>query len=281
MNIIEGLVMKTNVSDVKLPKRSTLESAGYDIFSAVDFVIPSKSFCRLKLPFYFLTDEVKKDFKIRFFVRSSFGIKKKVRLFNGNERVDFLTLNPFNEENVVTMFNDSEQDLYIAKDEHFAQFIVSEKFPKKENLIIENIKKEERKKHNIPSSSIEKIKPNVFNYILNEKIILKPNEQILIPTGYKGKIEQGTWLGMYVNENINEDLFCGNGIPIIDQDYYENESNDGNFFLSLVNKKDKELIIKEGTNICSLYAEKYFVLENEEKPTTIRTGGIGSTTKAN
>ena len=68
-----------------------------------------------------------------------------------------------------------------------------------------------------------------------------------------------------------------NQVGIIESDYYNNVSNEGHLFIALQNEGDIDYIIKKGDS----YAQGIFMkfLTTNDKPTSIRTGGFGSTNK--
>ncbi len=72
-------------------------------------------------------------------------------------------------------------------------------------------------------------------------------------------------------------LILANGIGIIESDYADNPSNDGNigFLLHNLNKTPYE--IKKGDKIGQIFFFKFLTVDDEEEITTIRTGGFGST----
>lgn len=76
-------------------------------------------------------------------------------------------------------------------------------------------------------------------------------------------------------------IILANGIGIIESDYADNESNDGNigFLLHNLNKTPYE--IKAGDKIGQIFFFKFLTTDNdaETNPNFIRKGGFGSTVK--
>ena len=74
-------------------------------------------------------------------------------------------------------------------------------------------------------------------------------------------------------------IILANGIGIIESDYADNESNDGNigFLLHNLNKTPYE--VKAGDKIGQIFFFKFLTVDDEEEITTVRTGGFGSTNK--
>lgn len=69
-----------------------------------------------------------------------------------------------------------------------------------------------------------------------------------------------------------------NTVGIVDQDYYNNESNEGNIFIKVTNdsKSGKTLEVNAGDAFAQGIILAYAIADNDDVVTT-RTGGIGST----
>lgn len=74
-------------------------------------------------------------------------------------------------------------------------------------------------------------------------------------------------------------LILANGIGIIESDYYNNESNDGNLGFMLHNMSENDIEIHIGDKIGQGFFINFLTVENESEITTVRTGGFGSTDK--
>ena len=68
-----------------------------------------------------------------------------------------------------------------------------------------------------------------------------------------------------------------NGTGIIEKDYFENPSNDGNLGFRLINLGKEDYVIKRGDKIGQGVFTYFLKVDNEEEVTTIRSGGFGST----
>jgi len=68
-----------------------------------------------------------------------------------------------------------------------------------------------------------------------------------------------------------------NTTGIIDADYYSNPENDGHIMVGFTAAKDMEL--KAGDKFCQGIITPYFICSDEDAPTSVRTGGTGSTGK--
>ena len=63
---------------------------------------------------------------------------------------------------------------------------------------------------------------------------------------------------------------------IIDADYYNNESNEGEIFFQLINLTPFEILLRKGTPIGQGIIKSYLITEDDSAEGE-RTGGFGST----
>jgi len=275
-NILKNLDIVVKETGTKIPMRSTDGSAGFDVFSSRKLVLPSKTVVTIKLPFHFV-GTLDEKLEVRLFVRSSFGIKKKLRLVHQyNKNIDYLTLNVEDKNHVINVINDSEKDLIINKGEHFAQFIFCEKEAEPQEMKLMLVPTEEMKKHAVLKSSIEEVKTYFFEYTLEEDLVFAPNEQKVFATGYRSLINENTWTAVKIHNDVKGKLILANQTGVIDRDYAFT-SNFGHCFVALVNLSNTELKISKGTKLMTWSTEKYYVPEKEIESNNKRLGGIGST----
>lgn len=105
---------------------------------------------------------------------------------------------------------------------------------------------------------------------------LKP---YLVPTGIKTYMQPNEFL-LLANRSsgpLKRRLVLPNGVGIVDADYYNNDSNEGEIFLQLINYGLRDYQIKKGERIGQGIFLPYLTADDEEIPTTQRTGGFGST----
>ena len=69
-----------------------------------------------------------------------------------------------------------------------------------------------------------------------------------------------------------------NGVGIIDKDYYNNPSNEGEIYLQLINLSPFNLLIKKGEAIGQGIIKSYLITE-DDNASGERIGGFGSTSK--
>lgn len=118
-----------------------------------------------------------------------------------------------------------------------------------------------------------------YDFIAISDIILKPNEIVKIPTGYKAKFNNDEMLMIVIRSSLGfkYNIRMCNQVGIVESDYYNNESNEGHMFVALQNEGKETVIIKKG----DAYAQGIFTkfLTCGDKNNNIRTGGIGSTNR--
>lgn len=104
---------------------------------------------------------------------------------------------------------------------------------------------------------------------------LKPT---LVPTGIKCKLADDEYLELSVRSSLplNSWLMLGNGVGIIDSDYYNNPDNEGHIFFQLVNMSPFYIQLKKGDRIGQGIIHKYITVEDDAAAGE-RTGGLGST----
>ena len=117
-----------------------------------------------------------------------------------------------------------------------------------------------------------------YDFYSTESFTLKPNENKLIWSDVKAYMQEGEVLELYVRSSIGikKSLMLKNLTGIIDSDYYENESNDGNIGICLYNYGDKEVTIEKGERIAQGIFKQFLVADNGNTDKE-RNGGIGST----
>ena len=102
----------------------------------------------------------------------------------------------------------------------------------------------------------------------------------LVSTGMKCKLDPGTWLQLSVRSSspLKYWLMMGNGIGVIDADYYNNPDNEGEIFFQIYNLSPFNIQIKKGEAIGQAIILPYGVTADDAAGGE-RTGGFGSTSK--
>lgn len=142
--------------------------------------------------------------------------------------------------------------------------------------------------------------PSMFNMmeeiLKNIAVEIQPNEYInletmaeltkqghfrptLVSTGVKCELDPGTYLELSVRSStpLKHWLILANGVGIIDADYYNNESNEGEIYLQMINLSPFNIQVKKGEAIGQGIIKNYLTT-NDDVAGGKRTGGFGSTT---
>jgi len=108
-------------------------------------------------------------------------------------------------------------------------------------------------------------------------IDIYPDEKAVIWTDIKSYMKNNEVLMLYVRSSIGikRGLILANGTGIIDSDYYQNESNDGNIGICLHNISQGIQTIQEGERIAQGIFINYLIADNGNTENE-RVGGIGS-----
>ena len=110
------------------------------------------------------------------------------------------------------------------------------------------------------------------------KRVLKP---FLIPTGIKAYMQPDEML-IVANRSSNplkRGLIVPNGIGVIDADYYNNPTNEGEIFVQMLNFGIRDWRVHKGDRIAQGIFMPYLIADHEIKPTRKRQGGFGSSGK--
>jgi dUTP pyrophosphatase len=112
--------------------------------------------------------------------------------------------------------------------------------------------------------------------------IVNPGETKLIFTNVKSYFNEDEGLFLATTSGMGKKgIVLAQGIGIIECDYADNESNDGNLGFMLHNTSSNAYVIKTGDKIGQGFFTKFYTIDNEVPPTEIRKGGFGSTVKNN
>jgi dUTP pyrophosphatase len=101
---------------------------------------------------------------------------------------------------------------------------------------------------------------------------------MLVPTGIKCKLDPNTYLEISVRSStpLKTGMILANGVGIIDADYYNNPSNEGEIFFQIINLTPFSIQLKKGETIGQGIIKSYLLTEDDEA-SGVRTGGFGST----
>lgn len=109
---------------------------------------------------------------------------------------------------------------------------------------------------------------------------LKPNQTIKVPTCMKCSLNSGNVLMLFPRSSFGFKyrMQLDNSVGIVDQDYYNNKSNEGHIFIKITNdsKDCKTLDVKAGDAFAQGIIVRYEVTDDDDAE-GVRNGGIGST----
>ena len=119
-----------------------------------------------------------------------------------------------------------------------------------------------------------------YDFFAIKDYVIKPNEIVKIPTGYKATFESDEMLMIVVRSSIGfkYNVRLTNQVGIIESDYYNNPDNDGHFMFAYYNFFENDIEIKKGDPIGQVIFQKYLIIDNDSA-TGERISGFGSTSK--
>lgn len=119
-----------------------------------------------------------------------------------------------------------------------------------------------------------------YDFFSPISFVLKPGQTIKIPTFMKCQLGLGNVLMLFPRSSFGFKyrMQLDNTVGVVDQDYYNNESNEGHIFIKVTNdsKTDKTLVVNKGDAFAQGIIMAYGVTDDDSVVAT-RTGGMGST----
>lgn len=114
-----------------------------------------------------------------------------------------------------------------------------------------------------------------------EEGIIRPHETKIFKTGLKVNMNPDEVFLVFLRSSMGYkyNISLINSVGVIDEDYYNNESNEGHFSVKLINNSEEEFKVNINDRIAQGIFVKYLTVDDEEEINNIRTGGIGSTNK--
>ena len=119
-----------------------------------------------------------------------------------------------------------------------------------------------------------------YDFFSPVNVTIEPGQKALIWTDVKAYMQSQEVLIIDVRSSMGmkKDLMLSNTIGVIDKDYYNNESNEGNIGINLRNVGTQPVTIEIGDKIAQGIFIPYLIADSGNTEDT-RTGGIGSTGK--
>jgi dUTP diphosphatase len=109
---------------------------------------------------------------------------------------------------------------------------------------------------------------------------LAPNEEILIPLGFKVYMMEDECFMIYSRSGLGFKYYArlSNGTGVIDSDFYQNQDNEGHCWAKIRVEGNKTMSIKKGDAIAQGIFQKFLLIDGDSFATgKKRIGGIGST----
>ncbi|MEY8442690.1 dUTP diphosphatase [Lactococcus ileimucosae] len=119
-----------------------------------------------------------------------------------------------------------------------------------------------------------------YDLSVAEKLVIQPGEIKLVSTGLKAYMQAGEVLYLYDRSSNprKKGLILINSVGVIDGDYYNNPSNEGEIFAQMKNITESEVVLEKGERIVQAVFMPFLVADGDEETVkTTRTGGFGST----
>ena len=111
-------------------------------------------------------------------------------------------------------------------------------------------------------------------------IEIPPQSTKLVFTNFKAYCETDEGYILASTSGLGKKgIILANGIGIIESDYADNESNDGNIGFLLHNLNQTPYQVNAGDKIGQIFFFKFLVTDDDIESDVIRTGGFGSTDK--
>lgn len=108
--------------------------------------------------------------------------------------------------------------------------------------------------------------------------LIAPGETLKVPTGLKVAMPDDEVFLLFIRSSlaIKSNITLTNNVGVIDADYYNNNDNEGHFWITIRNEGDYSFHIKSGDRICQGIFMKYEVTDDDDADAE-RTSGFGST----
>ncbi|MBR2761928.1 MAG: deoxyuridine 5'-triphosphate nucleotidohydrolase [Solobacterium sp.] len=120
-----------------------------------------------------------------------------------------------------------------------------------------------------------------YDFFAPYDIEILPGCEVLIPTGVRVRMEEDYVLLLFPRSGLGFKyrLQLNNTVGVIDSDYYHAE-NEGHIFCKLTNdsRENKTVLIHKGEGMVQGIFLPFGITEDDHA-STLRTGGLGSTTK--
>ena len=115
-------------------------------------------------------------------------------------------------------------------------------------------------------------------YNTDKTVVVPAHGTAKIVTGIKAQMYEDIVLLLYIRSSlaIKKGLMLSNCVPVIDSDFYGDETREGNIIIALYNTTDKDVTIEPYERIVQGIFTKYYTTF-DDNVTEERIGGVGST----
>jgi dUTP pyrophosphatase len=117
-----------------------------------------------------------------------------------------------------------------------------------------------------------------YDFVATKSFVVPPFGKLYFWTDIKAYMQPDEYLSFKVRSSIGDkkDLMLTNTEGIVDSDYYNNPTNDGNMRIGLRNLSNNTVAIEKGERVVQAIFRKYLPSDNCNTENE-RTGGFGST----
>lgn len=117
-----------------------------------------------------------------------------------------------------------------------------------------------------------------YDFYINDSFSIDPGESKMISTGIKAKMPENVVLKIYIRSSIGikKNVVLANSVAIIDSDYYNNPTNDGEIFLTFFNRGSERREFKKHERLAQGIFVQYLTVDKDHND-IVRLGGVGST----
>ncbi len=116
-----------------------------------------------------------------------------------------------------------------------------------------------------------------YDFVIPFDLILKANQEIIVPTGIRAKIDNDYVLCIFPRSSLGfkYGMSLSNTVGIIDADYY-NAKNEGHIKIKIKNNSNNDIVLKNQDRFVQGIFLNYGITLDDDVENE-RIGGIGST----
>lgn len=118
-----------------------------------------------------------------------------------------------------------------------------------------------------------------YDFFCPVPVTVSPGQLRIVPTGIKCRLYESYYLELFVRSSvgIRNGIVLANGTGIIDADYYNNPTNEGQMLMPLINLTGGCVQrFKVGDRIVQGVIGRFYRV-TDDNTSTLRNGGVGST----